>query len=201
MKQSARIGTLAGVVVVILLIVWLVGRGSNEPTYPNINSPRPVLGGADAKVLVEEFSDFQCPACGAAKIVVDDVVKTFGDRIRFAYRHYPLVTTHSYAFLAAQASECANDQGQFWKYHDKLFTNQSNLSESDLKSYAVELKLNIDNFNACLDSKAKRDIVRADMAEGNKRGVNSTPSFFINGEALADWSKIKEVIQSKLLGQ
>jgi protein-disulfide isomerase len=201
MKQSARIGIVAGVIAVALLIVWLVGRGSNGPIYPNINSPRPVLGGTDAKFLVEEFSDFECPACGAAKIVADDVIKTFGDRIRFTYKHYPLVSIHSYAFLAAQASECANDQGKFWEYHDKLFTNQSNLSESDLKAYAVELKLNTDSFNACLDSKAKRDIVRIDMADGNKRGVNSTPSFFINGEPLADWSTLKEAIQNKLLGQ
>lgn len=200
MKQSARIGIVAGVVVVILLIVWLVGRGSNGSTYPNINSPRPVLGGAEAKVSVEGFSDFECPACGAAKVVVDDVIKTFGDRIRFTYRHYPLVTAHLYAFLAAQASECANDQGQFWQYHDKLFANQSNLAESDLKAYAVELKLNTDSFNACLDSKAKRDVVRADMAEGNKRNLKGTPSFFINGAPLADWSKLKEAIQSKLLG-
>jgi protein-disulfide isomerase len=201
MKQSVRVGLGVGGAVVILLIVWLVGRGSNGSTYPSINSPRPVLGGVEAKVLVEEFSDFQCPACGAAKIVVDDVIKTFGDRIRFIYKHYPLVTAHPYAFPAAQASECANDQGKFWEYYDKLFTNQNSLSESDLKAYAVELKLNTDNFNACLDSKAKRDIVRADMEEGNKRNLKGTPSFFINGEPLADWSTLKAAIQSKLLGQ
>lgn len=172
-------------------------------TYLGAAATRPIKGSPEAKLVLEEFSDFQCPACKSAQPIVDEVIKTFGERIQFKYRHYPLITIHPQAFRAALAAECANDQGKFWEYHDLLFANQPNFSRDDLLTYARQLQLNIDGdhgFAACLDARAKTEVVRADMREGEKRGVRGTPTFFLNGEAIADWSQLKNIIQAKLIG-
>ncbi|MEK7125324.1 MAG: DsbA family protein, partial [Patescibacteria group bacterium] len=108
---------LAGVVV---LSVWYA---KSQPQYANIDSPRPIKGDPKSSIVLEEFSDFQCPACGAAQPTVSQILKTYGDKIAFSYRHFPLLSIHANAFSAALASECANDQGKFWEYHDLLFKN------------------------------------------------------------------------------
>ena len=197
MKRS----TIVSLVVVVLVVAagwWWSTR--SRVFYPEINSPRPVKGGSTAAVTLEEFSDFQCPACLAAQPVVQDVIKTFGDRLRLEFKHYPLVTIHTQAFRAALAAECANDQGKFWEYHDLLFANQPSFSPDELSGYASQLNLKADSFVACLESRAKTSVVRADVAEGDKRGVNATPTFFLNGEKVQDWSQLRELIQSKLAG-
>lgn len=192
------------VIVLVVLVVGIAGLWwwsvATRPFYPEINSPRPVLGSKGAQVSLEEFSDFQCPACKTAEGLVQDIVKTFGDRIQLTYRHYPLISVHQYAFVAAQASECANDQGKFWEFHDVMFDKQPALKKEDLKNYATQLGLKVDDFTACLDSRAKVKTVRDDMSEGDKRGVNATPTFFLNGDKVADWTKLKELIQAKLAG-
>lgn len=190
----------SALLVAVALGVWLWRAAASRPNYPEINSPRPVAGKAEAAILVEEFSDFQCPACQAAQPTVKDMLQTLGDRIAFRYKHFPLLTIHPQAFRAALASECANDQGKFWDYHDKLFEKQPAFSRDELVGYAGELGLDTGSFAACLDSRAKSGVVREDMREAESRGVNSTPSFFVNGEPVQDWSKIKDVIQGKLIG-
>ncbi len=188
---------IAGVVITIGAIgIWL-SMGS-APTYENVNSPRPVKGSSEAKVVVEEFSDFQCPACKSAQDTVKRVINEFGDQIRFEFKHFPLTTIHPQAFRAALASECANDQGKFWEYHDLLFINQPNFSPSELVSYAEGLGLNKDTFKACLDSRAKNDVVRADMAEASSRQVNATPTFFVNGQVVQNWNQLGDIISAAL---
>ena len=107
-------------------------------------------GRAGAPIEMIEFSDFQCPFCLAANATVKQVLDTYGDRIRFVYRNYPL-PNHPNARPAAEA-QCANEQGKFWPYHDRLFANQQRLTAADLKQHAVELGLDAARFNACLDS-------------------------------------------------
>lgn len=188
---------IAGVVITIGGIgIWL-SMGS-APTYENVNSPRPVKGSSEAKVLVEEFSDFQCPACKSAQDTVKRVINEFGDQIRFEFKHFPLTTIHPQAFRAALASECANDQGKFWEYHDLLFINQPNFSPNELVSYAEGLGLNKDTFKACLDSRAKNDVVRADMAEASSRQINATPTFFVNGQVVQNWNQLGDIISAAL---
>lgn len=188
---------IAGVVITIGAIgIWL-SMGS-APTYENVNSPRPVKGSSEAKVVVEEFSDFQCPACKSAQDTVKRVINEFGDQIRFEFKHFPLTTIHPQAFRAALASECANDQGKFWEYHDLLFINQPNFSPSELVSYAEGLGLNKDTFKACLDSRAKNDVVRADMAEASSRQVNATPTFFVNGQVVQNWNQLGDIISAAI---
>lgn len=153
-----------------------------------------------AKIIIEEYSDFQCPYCGKAYPTVKQVKETYGDSIEFVYKHFPL-PSHTFAQKAAEASECARNQGKFWEYHNILFANQLALTVSDLKQYALDLGLNGDQFNGCLDSDIKKDIVRNNLLEGQRKGVTGTPSFFINGKKLVGaqpFSEFKKVIDSEL---
>ncbi len=203
-KQTAVGWSVAGVVFVIA-VVFLISRAADRPSYagPTGVVRPPMKGGSSAAIVVEEFSDFQCPACKSSQPVVKEVVDTFGDRIKLTYRHFPLVSIHTQAFRAALAAECANDQGKFWEYHDKLFENQPNFSRDELVSYANDLGITVEGesgFAACLDSRAHTEEVRADMREGDQRGLNGTPTFYVNGEPVPDWTQLKQVIQGKLLG-
>lgn len=141
-----------------------------------------VLGSRDAKVTIVEFSDFQCPACKAAHPIVKEVIKQYGDKILFAYRHFPIVTAHTRALKAAEASEAAGEQGKFWEYHDLLFANQEDMEDNDLINYARKLNLNMKKFEDSLNSGKFKDKVTGDMDDGGKFGVTGTPTFFINGQ-------------------
>lgn len=162
----------------------------------------PAKGPESAPVTIVEFSDFQCPFCSRAIGTVDEVTKTYGDKVRLVFRQFPL-DFHKQAQKAAEASLCANDQGKFWDMHDKLFANQSALGVDDLKKYAGELKLDTAKFNTCLDSGEKAATVKADQADGSKVGVNGTPAFFINGIMLSGaqpFSEFQSVIDAELKG-
>ena len=143
----------------------------------------PSKGPKDAPVEVVEFSDFQCPFCLRANPVVAEVLKTYGDRIRLVYRHYPL-PNHPNARPAAEASACADEQGRFWEYHDVLFANQSRLAEADLKAHAVTAGLDAAQFAACVDGRRTKSQVDLDVKEADAVGVTGTPAFFINGRSL-----------------
>ena len=144
------------------------------------NSPRATLGNQNAKVVIEEFSDFQCPACGVISPMVEQIVRKYLDKVRLDFYHYPL-SYHQNAFIAAEAAECANDQGKFWEFGKVAFANQTNLTEDNLKLFAKNLKLDTTKFNQCLDSGAKKAKIKNDMAEGDKRDLQGTPSFYVNG--------------------
>jgi protein-disulfide isomerase len=104
--------------------------------------------------------------------------------VRIVFREFPL-GMHNRAQPAAEAAECANDQGKFWEYHDKLFGNQQALSDDDFKKYAGELGLNVEAFTSCYTSGKFRAEVQKDMAEGSSVGVTGTPAFFVNGRFLS----------------
>ncbi len=149
----------------------------------NINiEGQPSWGPTDAKVIVVEFSDFQCPYCGRfATQTYPQIKQTYGDKILFVFRNFPLTQLHANAQKAAEAGECANEQGKFWEFQDKLFANQSALDVPSLKNYASQLGLNTDTFNQCLDSDKYTAEVQKDLQDGTTYGVQGTPSFFING--------------------
>lgn len=176
-------GTILAIIVIGGGITFAVTRGP-KVTYENITSPRPVEGNASSKIVLQEFSDFQCPACGSVYPIVKQLVEKYGDSIRFEYKHFPLTKIHVNAYNAALASECANDLGKFWEMHDKLFSNQTKLSSADLKQYAQDLGLDTAKFNACYDTRAKKSVVDADVKEGTAKNVQGTPSFFLNGTLL-----------------
>lgn len=144
---------------------------------------RAFLGNADAPVLIEEFSDFQCPACAVIGPQVEKIVKDNPQLARFEYHHFPL-PQHENAFRSAEASECAADQGKFWEYSHLAFENQTKLTEDNLKAFAAELELNEAVFNECLDSGQHKSRVKSDFYEGHRRGVNYTPSFYVDGQLI-----------------
>jgi len=164
----------------------------------------PTKGPKDAKVTIVEFSDFECPYC--ARFVTQtmpQILSNYGDKVLFAFRNYPLPPSmHPYAQKAAEASECANDQGAFWQYHDMLFEKQDELSAliqadatnglaqviAKMEEYAASLSLDTAKFNQCLESGADAEKVASDqkaMTDAlSKAGVTryGTPAFFINGK-------------------
>ncbi len=145
----------------------------------------PAIGPQDAPALIVEFSDFQCSFCARfATETLGQIVDTYGDQVRFVYRDFPLTSMHPYAQKAAEASQCAFEQGKYWQYSDLLFQNQQALDVDSLKGYAQQLGLDTDAFNECLDSGQYASEVQKDLSEGQSYGVTGTPTFFINGRLL-----------------
>lgn len=146
---------------------------------------RPAQGPEDAPVEFVEFTDYQCPFCKRFFVeTYPEIRAEYADRVKFVVRNFPLRSIHPDAQKAAEAAECAFDQDKFWRYHDLLFANPENLSEADLKRYARELGLDGEQFDQCLDSGEKVDIVQRDVKDGYRFGVSGTPAFFINGQVL-----------------
>lgn len=147
-----------------------------------------VRGDPNAAVTVIEFTDFQCSACGAMYPVIEDVLRSYGNRVRFVVRNFPLTRAHENAMRAAQAAEAAKAQGKFWEYIDLLFRNQSALDADSLKKYATQVGLDRKRFDAEFES-AKYDAnIRRDIEEGEVYGVEATPTIFINGVMLTEFS-------------
>ncbi|MDP3918688.1 MAG: DsbA family protein [Nanoarchaeota archaeon] len=141
----------------------------------------PVKGDLDkAKVVIVEFSDFQCPFCGRATPTIEALVEKYGDDIAIVFKDFPL-GFHENAQNAAEAAECADEQGLFWEYHDVLFDNQGALDQDSLIAYADDVGLDVEEFTTCLNSGAMEDEVSEDYNAGVEAGVRGTPAFFVNG--------------------
>ncbi|MDP3998722.1 MAG: DsbA family protein [bacterium] len=160
----------------------------------------PVKGNPEAKIIIVEFSDFQCPFCGFAEPTLRKIFETYPDQVKLVYKNYPL-PSHENAENAALAVLCAKDQGKYWDYHDKLFENQESLKVDDLRKYAADLGLNTQDFNSCLESKKHKSQIEADVMEANRVGIQGTPAFFINGRSLygaQPFEKFQEIIEEEL---
>ena len=143
----------------------------------------PMKGSNDAPVTIIEFSDFECSYCARFYLqtllqIEENYIQT--GKVRFVYRDYPL-SFHQYAKIAAEASECADEQDKYWGYHDMLYENQNALDNESLKQYAQDLGLDITEFNECLDSGKMAQEVEEDFQDGVSYGIKGTPTFFING--------------------
>jgi protein-disulfide isomerase len=149
-----------------------------------VNADDPSQGKADAAVTVVEFSDFQCPFCLRVVPTLKDLRAKYGDRIRLVWKDFPLTQIHPQAFVAAQAGNCAREQGKFWEYHDKLFANQSSLQPDSLKKYAADTGLDTTKFNQCLDGSKYEARVQDALSAGNRLGISSTPTVFVNGRMI-----------------
>jgi len=140
-----------------------------------------IRGAPSAAVTLVEYGDFECPYCGQAHYVLNDLMARLGDDVRLVFRHFPLTQIHPHAQRAAEASEAAGAQGKFWEYHDTLYENQDALEDEDLAEYAQGLDLDLAMFLRELASGMYVDRVREDFTSGVRSGVNGTPTFFING--------------------
>lgn len=159
-----------------------------------------VRGDENAAITIVEFSDLQCPYCASFHTTMKQVIDNYEGQVKWVYKHFP-IASHPYAQEAAEASECAGDQGKFWEYTDELFENQSAIDSTYLKQAAADLSLNTSEFEECLDSGKFSDRVKADYQEGLEAGVTGTPGGFINGEKLGGavpYSQLKVTIDSLL---
>jgi protein-disulfide isomerase len=140
-----------------------------------------ILGPRTAPVTLVEYGDYECPHCGQAHYVLQDLMAEMADQARLVFRNFPLTQIHPRAEQAAEAAEAAGAQGRFWEMHDTLFENQDALEEEDLLAYAQEIGLDLNRFQLELFQRVYAPRVREDFLSGVRSGVNGTPTFFING--------------------
>lgn len=180
---------IGGITVLLFIGAFYLAGQAQKANNEGIELVTQVKGNPDAAVVFTEYSDFQCPACAAASVPVKEIVEQFGDQLRFEYKHFPIERIHPYALQAAMAAEAAAQQGKFFEFHDLLFENQVQWSQSAAPNvfflqYAEELGLDVDQFRRQSNASVLRDKVRSEQAEGRERGVAGTPAFFLNGEPL-----------------
>jgi protein-disulfide isomerase len=152
-------------------------------------------------VTIVEFSDFQCPYCKRAVPLVHQIAEKYPTEVRIVFRHLPLDAIHPRARAAAEAAACANAQGLFWEYHDRVFEDQNALSDEDLRGYAVDVSADEALFGTCVETREYAATVDADVAAANAIGITGTPAFVINGillYGLQDEQAMDELIQSEL---
>lgn len=175
---------------------WVAAQTQKNPVEVYIERPdqpvfevnlgnAPFIGRADAKVVLVEFSDFQCRYCSDGVKILNSVKKKYGDKVKIVFKQFPL-SFHSNAKMAAEASLCANDQGGkfFWKMHDTLFENQAKINKMGIEDMAKGIGLNVGQFKTCLASGKHTKMVEDDIKDGREVGVKSTPTFFINGKII-----------------
>lgn len=208
-KQASRTGLWMGVILIIVLVVagmaWLLSQpriGDNLEAISAVNENDYVKGNPEAKTVLVEYSDFQCPSCATYYPVVKDIVNQAEEHLLFVYRHYPL-PQHQNAELAALSAEAAGRQDKFWEMHDLLFENQP--AWSDLSSdkalevftaYAETIGLNVAQFTEDLDSSELKSKVSSNIAEGGAAGVTGTPTFFLNGEKITNPRSFEDFVKT-----
>jgi protein-disulfide isomerase len=171
---------------------------------------QPMRGNPNSSVTIVEYSDFQCPFCGRVyKMVEDQLLKDYGDKVRLVYKNYPLTSIHPWAEAGAMASACARQQSPdaFWKMYDALFQNQSEINAQNVKEKAEgvirDAGGDVAKFDACFDNKTALDSLTADQQEATALGVRSTPTFFINGrrlEGAVPYESFKAALDQALAG-
>src|SRR6266566_7613896 len=220
MKRLVPLAIIVVVLIAALGTTWMLMRSSRQTANGNLNANAPtpgseapgaepphVRGNANAPVTLEEFADFQCPSCGAYYPELKKIESEFGDNLRVVFRERPLVPPHQHALIAAQAAEAAGMQGRFWEMHDKLYENQTAWSEvSDLVptfvDYAKQIGLNTDQFMKDLNGEEVAKRIFQDGKRAHALGINSTPTFFVNGKEAKDdnWKPpgLREMIKQAL---
>ncbi len=214
MKSETKLflGIIIGTIVIVGAGITLLSRSA---TTTSAKANASVLIRADsnkistpsATVTLVEFSDFQCPACGAYYPVVKQVLDEFKDSITFVYRNFPLTNIHQNAQLAAQAAEAAGKQGKYWEMHDMLFSKQSEWSASNKArdifiQYAGTLGVKIDQFKKDIDADDVKKKIDEDINDGNTLGVNATPTFYLDSEKIenpASADDFKTLIKAAIL--
>lgn len=209
-SRTTLIGWILTTVIIVGGIAGLVflsggptGSGGNVPA---VTTDDHLQGPATAPAVVVTYSDFQCPACSAYEPVLKGLKTEFGEKLTIVYRHFPLKTIHKYAEAAARASEAANLQGKFWEMHDLLYDRQrswsvaTNINET-LAGYAKELGLDTEKFATDYTGSAVKARVDRDVNDGLGLGVNSTPSFYLNGTKISNPNSqeaFSKLIQEKI---
>jgi protein-disulfide isomerase len=174
--QENNFSTLALIVGVVLLgiallvgFIYLLPKQEEKVTLP---------------VKFEEFADYQCPACGYYYPIIKKVLPDYVGKVDYQFKNFPLTQLHEFAYNSSLAAEAAGLQDKFSQYHDKLYENQDKLSDADLVKYAQDVGLDVNKFNSDRAGEQVKALVDADIAEGNSRNVDSTPTIFINNKRI-----------------
>lgn len=202
------------IVLVIALVVYAISRPEDKPTVAS-NSQRPQveadvaklssgnsLGPADAKVTLAEFGDYQCPACGQYhKLIKDDILPKYSDKLKFVFLNFPLTEIHANAQAAAQAAEAAALQGKFWEMHNILYERQDDWSKQKdprpkFESYAREIGIDVDLFKKDSESQKVIDLINQQAGLGEAFKLKGTPSFFVNGTAVILKAGSNDILQA-----
>ena len=181
-----------------------ITQRQNQQGASPVSTDDPSIGAPleDARIVIVGFEDFECPFCQLSFPIIREITTQYSDRVHFIYRDFPLSQIHSRAVAAANAGECAHEQGRFWPYHDKLFVNQSDFSDTALVKYAREVGMpNIAQFQQCVISGKHVSEVQTDFDEGVALGVTGTPTWFINGHRVGGVIPLevwKQIIESEV---
>lgn len=189
---------LASAVVVAIVAVAILVFTSDGPQYTEKTKSRAVLGNPAASIRVVEYTDYECPACREAQSMIKSLLQSYGGAVAVDVKHFPLRTIHRYAGDAAEAAECANDQGKFAEYHDYLYEHQEQLDRQFLTTAAGAVGLDQNAFSACMASHAKLYVVKQDEAEVANLKLDHTPTFFLDGQEIQNWTQIPQLVQQKL---
>lgn len=208
-KISKKVFAIVLVCIIALVAIGYAGitgmfvkNNSQQPVQVSVEDDS-VKGPENAKVTIVVFTDYQCPFCGKfAREILPLIISEYVDsgKAKIAIRDFPL-SFHTNSEKAAEASECAHEQGKFWEYHDKLFANQQKLGITDLKQYAKDLGLDTAKFDQCLDSGKYANEVKKDFQDGQSYGVSGTPTILINGMPVIGaqpFSAFKQIIDAEL---
>lgn len=171
----------------------------NQPKANVAVGDAPRLGSADAPVQIVEFADYECPYCQQVSGDLKRLSEQFGNKVSVVFKDFPL-PMHPLAARAAEASHCAETQGKFWEFHDSLFQTKR-LQMSDLKEQARTLKLDTARFDKCLENGEQAALVKSETKEGQRLGLQGTPSFFVNGHFMSGaigYSKLREAVMQEL---
>lgn len=214
MKRYGMWGAIAAVILLSVIGLIKLASISEAPknttagtTVPmEITSKDITAGSESAKVTIVEYADFQCPACGAYYPIVKQIKEEYPEDVRVVFRHFPLMQIHRNAFAAHLAAQAAHQQGKFWEMHDMLFETQQDWSEANnasdiFESYAQELGLDMKMYEEAISVGETREFINNQVQGGVDKGVNSTPTFFVNGEKIENprgFDEFKQIIESKL---
>ena len=196
MKNFIWIGGI--VIVLIALMFWGVKSTDIKPPFELgvIHPLDNIKGKIDSKIVVMEYSDFECSACKTYYPIMRELTAEFGDRVAFVYRHFPLIGLHTNAEFAARAAEAAKKQGKFWEMHDLLFEKQNEWAKEAniglmFESYAKLLGISVEQFKTDFASKEVKDFVKAQRIHAIKSGLQGTPTFFVNGKQIQNPTSVE----------
>ncbi|MCG3140989.1 MAG: hypothetical protein HDKAJFGB_02141 [Anaerolineae bacterium] len=206
-KSNTSLWIIGGVIAAAVIVLGLVLVNLSAPRTPRVpaqTSSGRILGSADAPVTIDMYSDFQCPVCRRADLMIQQLAPKYVDtgKAKVIYHNFAFIGRES--TQAALAAECANDQGKFWAYATHLFDNQTGenvgaFSDANLKRFAQELNLDTTAFNACFDSGKHNALIQQELEAARTLGIKATPSFFVNGqfiEGLLSPDQFSQTIES-----
>ncbi|HSW97633.1 MAG TPA: thioredoxin domain-containing protein [Candidatus Saccharimonadales bacterium] len=196
-KMITKITWIGGGIILVIAAFWAIinftGSSGSSPqlitNMPPVNAKDLQTGDLKSNVTLTEYADFQCPGCGAYHPIIKKLLQDFKGKIHFVYRTFPLTQVHQNAMISAQNAVAANNQGKFWDMHDMLFEHQADWStvqnpQGIFDSYAQKLGLDMDRFHKDITDAKTKKFINDEESAGLAIGINSTPTFFINGKQI-----------------